>query len=244
MKTRRKSENDLEVTEDSLTFVVNKLCQISRESTLDHAIRVGSLVIHYFYNGDTKIWRSRGPKTQSFRRLASHPQLPMSASALYRCVAVFELCERVDAVARWTRLTASHLCAVLPLEEREQVRLMTAANAERWSVDRLEQEARKVAPDPTRRRGRPAATGIVRVTRSVEKLLRSGSLLLESLAEIEESLGGEQYSSVEQTIQQAMRGLEEARDALRSRLQDRPTATDKQIAREAGTPAGWQEARG
>ena len=56
-----------ELSDEELDLLVSKLTQISREAHLDHAIRVGSLVIHYFYGGDLQLWRSRGPKTASFR---------------------------------------------------------------------------------------------------------------------------------------------------------------------------------
>jgi len=203
---------DQEMTEDQLSLAVSKLCQITRESMLDYSIRVGSLVIHYFYGGDIKAWRSRGPKTQSFRRLARHPQLPMSASSLYRCVAIFELCDRLNVVSRWSRITVSHLRVVLPFDEKEQCRLMSAANAERWSVQRLEQEARKVATNEARR-GRSATPELVRFGRSIEKLHRSSSLVLDSLPNVSRMLG-EKYPCIVQDIEQSIRNLEHAREVL------------------------------
>ena len=214
MRVESSSENDLEMTEDQLSLAVSKLCQITRESMLDYSIRVGSLVIHYFYGGDIKAWRSRGPKTHSFRRLAKHPQLPMSATSLYRCVAIFELCDRLNVVSRWTRITVSHLRVVLPFDEKEQCRLMSAANTERWSVQRLEQEARKVSSGAVRR-GRPAAPEFVRFGRSVEKLRRSSSQVLDSLPRVSEMLG-EKYSSIAQNIEQSILALEYACEVIGS----------------------------
>jgi len=201
------------ITEDQMTRVVRKLYQITRESTLDYAIRVGSLVIHYFYNGDTKVWRRRGPKAQSFRRLASHPQLPMSPSTLYRCVAVFELCERLNVAERGSHITVSHLRLVLRLDEREQRRLISTANAERWSVERLQGEVWHIASRSESRHGRAPPSDVARVARSVGKLLRSGSLMLRALPELGDALG-DQYVCVEETLRQCVRGLEEAREAI------------------------------
>lgn len=224
MRVESSAKGEVEITEDQLDLAVSKLCQITRESMLDYSIRVGSLVIHYFYGGDIKAWRSRGPKTHSFRRLAKHPQLPMSASSLYRCVAIFELCDRLNVVSRWSRITVSHLRVVLPFDEKEQCRLMAAANAERWSVQRLEQEARK-APSSAVRRGRPAAPEFVRFGRTIEKLRRSSSLVLDSLPRVSEMLG-EKYSFIAQNIEQSILNLESACDVLGSLRAETGTRSD------------------
>ena len=214
MKVDSSAENELEMTDDQVGHAVRKLRQVTRESMLEYAIRVGSLVIHYFYGGDIKSWRSRGPKTQSFRRLARHPELPMSASSLYRCVAIFELCDRLNVVSRWSRITVSHLRVVLPLSEKDQCRLISAANAEHWTVQRLEQEARKVASSAPRR-GRLAAPELARFGRSIEKLHRSSSLVLDSLPDVSRALG-DKYSCIAQNIEQSIRNLEHTREALGS----------------------------
>lgn len=237
MKNDSIAQAEPEVTDDQLNFVVSKLCQITRESALDYAIRVGSLVMHYFYGGDMKLWQRRGPKTQSFRRLACHPQLPMSASALCRAVAIFEVCERLNVAGRWSRITVSHLRVVLRLDEQEQCRLMAVANNERWSVQQLEQEARKITSSPAARRGRPMAPERVRVARSIEKLLHTSCNLLRELPEMERNLGDE-YVSVERTIQQSIRSLEEARDVLLGRQQRARAAGDRDRGDAEMPPAG------
>src|SRR6478735_5141212 len=91
---------------DTVDRVVEHLNRICRNSGLEFALQVGSVVIHHFYDGDVEAWRVRGPKAVSFRRLALHPQLPMSPGALYRCVALFELCDRLEAPSRWRNLGA------------------------------------------------------------------------------------------------------------------------------------------
>jgi hypothetical protein len=212
MRVESPAERELEMTDDQLGEAVKKLRQVTRESMLEYALRVGSLVIHYFYGGDIKSWRHRGPKTQSFRRLARHPELPMSASSLYRCVAIFELCDRLNVVSRWSRITVSHLRAVLPLDEDDQCRLMSAANSEQWTVQRLEQEARKLTSNGLRR-GRLAAPELTRLGRSIEKLHRSSSLVLESLPDVSGALG-DKYSSIARNIEQSIRNLEHTREVL------------------------------
>jgi hypothetical protein len=135
--------------DNEMDLIVMKLRQVSREASLDYAIRIGSVIVHYFYGGDVSAWRARGPKPTSFRRLAARPDLPMSPSVLYRCVAIFELCERLGVVSRWRHVTASHLRAVLNLDAKEQVRLLAAVNAEGWSVQRLEEHTRCMRPTRT-----------------------------------------------------------------------------------------------
>src|SRR4051794_34652916 len=121
-----------EVSDESIQLVVYQIGQICRDSSLEFALRVGAVVIHNFYDGEVNSWRGRGPKLHSFRRLARHPELPMSPAALYRCVAIFELCERLNAPARWRRLSASHLRTVLGLPPDAQEQLLATANKHHW----------------------------------------------------------------------------------------------------------------
>jgi hypothetical protein len=201
-----------EPSEEQIDLVVCNLCQIVRETHLDYAIRVGSLVIHYFYGGDMKMWRHRGPKTASFRRLANHPNLPMSASALYRCVAVYDLCERLDVVSKWRRITASHLRLVLRFDEGEQRRLLSLANSERWSVHRLEAEARKLSLCARGQR-RTARSELKRRVSSLERVIEMTSSVLAGEGDLE-ALMTEKYSDLREAIETSIRSLEQAREIL------------------------------
>lgn len=182
MPKLRIRDQERELSDEELNALVGKLTQVSREAHLDHAIRVGSLVIHYFYGGDLESWRSKGPKTASFRRLAMHPELPMSASVICRCVAIFDVCQRLDVVARWRRLTLSHLRLVLCLSASAQQHLLAEANAQRWTVNRLEAEARK----HHRHRGgggRRPRPELVRKTELLGRLMRTLHELRDGLPE-------------------------------------------------------------
>jgi hypothetical protein len=139
---------------ESIGMVVAMIQQMCRDSSLEFALRVGGVIVHHFYDGDTSAWRARGPKTNSFRRLASHPGLPMSPGTLYRCVAIFELCDRLDAVSRWRNLSATHLRVVLRLPPDSQEKVLQDANKNRWSVHELEDEVRKYKPQTSPRGGR------------------------------------------------------------------------------------------
>lgn len=121
---------------DRVVLALNKIC---KTATLDFAIAVGQLVINGCYGGDLASWRARGEKDVSFRKLARHCFLPMSPVALYRSVAIYELCERLD-VRRWKHVSTSHLRLVLPLAPEQQSRLLQVAEVDGWPVRRLEQE--------------------------------------------------------------------------------------------------------
>ncbi len=154
-----------ELCTEQIDEVVNQLNGICRTSSLEFALKVGAVIIHHFYGGDTKAWRDRGPKVNSFRRLAEHPELPMSAGALYRCVAVFEMCDRLRAPSKWRRLGASHLRAVIGVPPDRQENLLAKANEERWSVQFLQTKAQEL------REGRPR--GGRRPQSPLEKNLRA-----------------------------------------------------------------------
>lgn len=172
-------DQDRELSDEELNLLVTKLVQISREARLEHAIRVGSLVIHHFYRGDLQLWRSKGPKTASFRRLAMHPGLPMSASVICRCVAIFDVCQRLDVATRWRRITLSHLRLVLRLNSSAQQQLLAAANTHRWTVNQLEAEARK--HHQHRSGGRRPRPELIRKTELIGRLMRTLHQLQEGL---------------------------------------------------------------
>lgn len=150
---------------EEINIVVAHIKRLARNANLEFALRVGALIIHHFYDGDASAWRRRGPKVTSFRRLAAHPELPLSPGTLYRCVALYELCDRLDAPSRWTHLGASHLRLVLGLPSATQERLLATANAKRWSVKVLHQQVvlTKVARQTRggRRAQSPVAKSIV-----------------------------------------------------------------------------------
>jgi hypothetical protein len=110
--------------------------------------------------------------------LARHPDLPMSPAALCRSVAIYELSHRLE-VARWKRISTSHIRLVLPLPHAEQARLLGLAEGHSWSVSRLNEE---IATNPSaavrskggRRREprlRKTMTSLARCIDELEKLL-------------------------------------------------------------------------
>lgn len=170
--------DDASATGD-VDIVVMQLRRLARNASLEFALRVGAVIIHHFYAGDTEAWRSKGPKIASFRALARHPELPLSAGSLCRCVALFELCERLKAPARWEHLSGSHLRLVLGLPSNIQERILAVANAKRWSVRMLQQEVLREKSARITSGGRRAEAPLVKSLKRVKHSLDSHRNLIE-----------------------------------------------------------------
>jgi hypothetical protein len=175
--------------------VVQQLNAIGREVTFAFAFRVGQVVIENFYAGNMDGWRLRVPnKDVFFRKLSAHPDLPMSASALFRSVCIYELCERLG-VRSWKHLSTSHIRLVLPLPATEQERVLRLAEDNAWSVRRLDEEVagmRVPGQRPNPARGGPKARRALKAIRVVDKCSSAIAGLLHSLDDDLTSLPEEQ----------------------------------------------------
>lgn len=159
--------------------VVRQLNALCKTATFDFAMSVGKLIIDTFYSGDLAAWRDRGIKNVSFRRLAKHPDLPMSATALYRSTAIYEVCQRVGA-SEWRHLSTSHVRLVLPLPGAQQVSLLRRAEADAWPVQRLREEI-EALPSSSRavgRGGRPKRSALRKAVRTLQAFLEESTYLL------------------------------------------------------------------
>lgn len=184
---------DAEPNTEEIDIVVAHIKRLARTASLEFALRVGSVIIHHFYDGNAEGWRSRGPKSSSFRRLAQHPDLPLSAGALYRCVALYELCDRLNAPSRWEHLGASHLRLVIGLPPSTQEKLLATANANRWTVKALQQQTLLERSARLTRGGRRARPAVTRSLLSVRKCLDDhrevlGQIGQLSLRDLEQSI--------------------------------------------------------
>jgi hypothetical protein len=158
------------VAEEVLDSIVHELNDIYRASTMEIHLRIGRLIVTKLYGGDTTAWRKHGAKETSFQKLAHRTDrdLLVSASSLYRAVALYELTERVG-ISSWKYLGVSHLRTVFGLPDPEQRRLLVLADRERWAVSRLWSEAAKLRAADTektrRRRLPPFAKSLHRIER-------------------------------------------------------------------------------
>jgi hypothetical protein len=219
--SREDAEFEADISADQLDDIVQQLNGIYRSTSLEFALRVGAVIIHHFYGGDPGAWRDRGRKVNSFRRLAEHPGLALSAGALYRCVALFEICERLHAPARWRRLGVSHLRAVIGISGREQERLLTQANEERWSVQVLQAKAQNLRVSRARG-GRKAQSALCRHARALDRCLQHCNRAFESVRACA-------VNDVEQSLERLGRIKSAAEDLLRTlqTQQKHPTPADR-----------------
>jgi hypothetical protein len=174
---------DETISQTSVERLVLQLNALCKSATLNFALSVGNVVVANLYCGDLDRWRSRNPnKDYSLRKLAKHPALPMSPNALYRCIAIFEVCERLG-IRSWKHVSTSHVRLVLPLPLGEQAKLLEAAEANRWPARRLDDEvAALMRRDPSscqRRGGRKRASQLTEKMRTVEKVITTLNELLE-----------------------------------------------------------------
>ncbi len=120
------------------------------QSALDFALSVGLLIVQGLYGGNLAAWRARGRGDLSFRQLSRKTRV--SASVLYRAMAVYEMSCRMD-VVQWG-LPMSHLRAVIGLPDADQCRLLQQAKRAHWTVLEMERACAVV-----RKRGRKTPLG-------------------------------------------------------------------------------------
>jgi hypothetical protein len=172
------------VFEDIVERAVLQINAICRDATLKFALSVGRVVIENIYSGDLNQWRARNPKKDhSLRKLAKHPGMPMSPNALYRSVAIFELCERLG-IASWKHISTTHIRLVLPLATDQQTTLLQAAETNRWPAHRLDEAvAALMHHDPAAREnrgGRKRASKLKERMRRIESLTATLNDILEA----------------------------------------------------------------
>lgn len=154
------------------TSLADRLGELAKDASVEHAVEIGRLVIERLYGGDLSTWRSRGPKAHSLRELARRSDLPISSSALYRSIALFELGQRLGGVSRWSSrgLGISHMRLVLGLPADEQHRLLDMAVDQSWTVAELERETVLVRENQPRKKARGGRPRLPRFVKSINKL--------------------------------------------------------------------------
>ena len=202
-----------DVQDHVIDEVVASLNEMQALSTLDLSLRTGRLIMERFYQGDPSRWRHHGDKEVSFRKLANRCRrdLRVSASYLYRAVALYELVTRIG--FEWeARLSTTHLRSVLGLPSAKQAALLKAAQDEAWSSARLEEESARVRATLEHRSGRPPVPPMLRAVRKLTATWHK----LESAAD---SVELEALSTTQvQAASRAIAELRERMDRLARRL--------------------------
>lgn len=165
------------ITDSVIDEVVAELNGLSRSATLELTLGIGRIVVARFYGGDLGVLRERAEKDASLRKLASRAEsgeLHMSASGLYRAIAIYELTSRLG-VSTWKHLGVSHLRAVLGLPPAQQQKLLGTAEDEAWTVEEIERAAKKAHKKAGgEKRGRKPLPAFVKGIGRIAKLLEDG----------------------------------------------------------------------
>ncbi len=186
------SEDRVDPLEERVRNTIVELRKLTRGASLRFALNVGKIVVDTLYEGDLSAWRSRARKNHALRTLAARPDLPLSASALYRALAIYELNCRQPGAAAWQHLGVSHLRLVLGLDERTQNALLLRAESEQWTVGRLERETLAFRPHSRPSGGRKRTPPYVKSIRRIFELTSVEALEgLESFNQLDASELGE-----------------------------------------------------
>lgn len=207
-----------EVTDAELDQLVGQIRDLKRDATFMFVMAVGHLIVERFYAGDLKAWRAIGAKDASFRKLAARLKaedgLRLDHSSLSRAVGVYELVSTVQAVATSQHLRVGHYVAVLGLPQKSAERLLTKADAERWPVPRIRQEAAKHRKSDGR--GRKPSLPFVKGIHRFQTLLDRKDELLAGVERIEE-VKPEDADKLFSTLMHLGNELERLKNAVRGR---------------------------
>jgi hypothetical protein len=189
-------------SDPSIELAVQQLKAVCRTATLDFALTVGEIIVKTVYGGKLDCWRLRGAKSASFRKLAKHPELPLSAGVLYRSVAIYELCERFD-VRRCRNVGISHIRLVLPFPQERQAPLLQLAETHGWSVRRMEEEiSLERGPREASRGGRRRRSAVKSAIQRLEKCVGDAKKAIgENASEVSPESGREIIEVLRRTAQ-------------------------------------------
>jgi hypothetical protein len=203
-------------TVDHVLFELHRIC---RTATRRFALSVGKLIVDRLYGGDVNAWRARGTQDETFAQLARSPDLPMSPGALYRCVATFELCQRLGGAEQWKHVSSSHMRAVLGLPHEAQRQLLASAERNRWTVAELESEAGEHRPASSPRGGRPRLPELTKTARAIDRFLDSDGNF-EGSASALTSMDAERARELYETFRRVRRACDSVLPVLEAALLD------------------------
>ena len=149
---RAATTNVLPLPKEELNLLVRDVNRLESLSSLSFIHALGQLVIERMY-GSLVGWRRQGKRHESYRKLAAHPGLNMSATSLYRALQVFEMLDTLGKQS-FRVVCASHLYAVIPLENDLRRQLLERVEEEGLTVRALQTLVRSLS-DSTRATGRP-----------------------------------------------------------------------------------------
>ena len=138
-----------------IAAVLLELREIDRRTSLERAAAIGRVVLERFFGGSPEVWRERrNNKNNSIRRIAEHPDCPLSRSALNEAVGVYVAVQSLHCVQTSGHITASHVAAITFLGVEQQRRWLERAEQGSWNgnyapvSDRTRLRARPQTPRP------------------------------------------------------------------------------------------------
>ena len=128
----------------AVSRAVRDLVDVERSVGWKRVIRVAEVVARHFLGGDaSRATCANRVVKRSIRRLAAHPDCPLSRTRLAELIGAYND-YRANTRLRASKLTPSHVAAVVGLVTAERKMLLDLAVAETLSVRELKQRARAV----------------------------------------------------------------------------------------------------
>jgi hypothetical protein len=146
------------------------------------AYEVGKIIVEELYKGERPEHGRRGVTT--FRKISQNMNGRMSAQALYRCAAIYEMCKTLGMRPKWDHLGMSHLSLVLGLTAAQQKRLINTAEKGDWSVERLRQEAGKLRATKKSRKGRKPLPKFAKALHQLDRFVDGRESLTGDLSDV------------------------------------------------------------
>ncbi len=169
-------------------------------TSLQLALEIGSIIVEELYSGDLSSWRARGAKEHTLRQLANDPRLGISASAIYRALAIHEIKLRFPDHPMWAKLTLAQIRPVLGLPESEQSRLLDLATQNDWTTQIMESAAAESrSTNKSSRGGRPRKPGFARSIEVAERAFADEELVFGDLEALH-SMSQDQRDELERRL--------------------------------------------
>jgi len=153
----------------------------------------------------------------------------VSATFLYRAVALYEMAQRLGA-RKMSNLTATHLRVILGLPAEKQGELIAAAQENRWSSERLEREAVRERVGIGKRTGRPSSPLLVKIFRRVVKDWKQFEQILDQ--ESDRGLSSEEVRS----LYTAMDDLKHRLEKVGRKICHRSSSAPPHVPADLGCP--------
>ncbi|MGC4118172.1 MAG: hypothetical protein QM765_27200 [Myxococcales bacterium] len=166
--------------------VADKVAKLTRDSQLALDINAGRIIINDFYGGSLDLWNQRNTGDKSLEALAKaleEKDATWTESRLYRAVRLFEQRTNLGDFAEWPKLMPTHFLTVQGLPWDRQQDLLTQANAEGWTTDKL--QSAKGSRKPTEFPAAPVASAkdAMRMLKAIERGLALRDHLMADLSE-------------------------------------------------------------